>query len=535
MFLGGERMDKQDMDEKIVEASKSVLGYCLARTPSREDAEDLAQDILLEMMKSLPNIRNAAAFYGFMWTVAGRVYAKWYRTRLSSSTCELKDDLRDERNWHDEEDEASDLFLLRRELRLLSEKYRRATILYYLENKSCAEIAGILSVSESMVKYLLFKSRKLLKEGMSMERNYGEQSYQPKRLELLFWGNGPNRYYSLCSKLIPQNILFACYNDSITAEQIALEIGVGLPYLEEELCRLLEYGLLKKEGNRYAANIVIFTKDFTTEVDAKTADVRREIAETVKQTLMEKEEDIRKIGFSGADMSGGVYAWQMTCILLYQAIIEKLENRIQVELPVDKFGTPCFVWGAEVFERDTWSGGFGLGISNVVNAAGDRVQFMDFPINGEMVHPYFFNRQDITNVFLAAAAGKTEGFNENDRAAAAEMVRRGYLRSTGGKLAVNVPVFTKDQFVRLTEILNPAADQVERQAEKQLGAVTKILLNHVPVHLKKTAKDMAYLRLFEDALSAPAELLYREGFLHSVSGMEQLPTTYVILNSSKLP
>ena len=46
MFLGGERMDKQDMDEKIVEASKSVLGYCLARTPSREDAEDLAQDIL---------------------------------------------------------------------------------------------------------------------------------------------------------------------------------------------------------------------------------------------------------------------------------------------------------------------------------------------------------------------------------------------------------------------------------------------------------------------------------------------------------
>ena len=115
------------------------------------------------------------------------------------------------------------------------------------------------------------------------------------------------------------------------------------------------------------------------------------------------------------------------------------------------------------------------------------------------------------------------------------MVRRGYLRSTGGKLTVNVPVFTKDQFARLTEILDPAAAQVERQAEKQLGAVTKILLNHVPIHLKKTAKDMAYLRLFEDALSAPAELLYREGFLHGVSGMEQLPTTYVILNSSKLP
>lgn len=127
-------------------------------------------------------------------------------------------------------EDDSALYLLRRELTLLSDKYRKAVVLYYIENKSCSEISNHLSISESMVKYLLFKSRQTLKEGMSMERNYGRQSYNPKGLSLLFWGNGANRYYHLCDSKISQNILFACYNDKLSAEQISMEIGVALPY-----------------------------------------------------------------------------------------------------------------------------------------------------------------------------------------------------------------------------------------------------------------------------------------------------------------
>ena len=74
------------------------------------------------------------------------------------------------------EEEDSALFLLRRELALLAEKYRKAVVLYYIESKSCLEISDCLGISESMVKYLLFKSRQILKEGMRMERNYGRQS-----------------------------------------------------------------------------------------------------------------------------------------------------------------------------------------------------------------------------------------------------------------------------------------------------------------------------------------------------------------------
>ena len=129
-------LKSDNFDFIAAQISKSVLSYCMARTSNEHQAEDLAQDILLEMTKSVQNIRNEKAFYGFMWSVAGNVYKQWYRKKLRRQECELTDNIYDTENVFDTiTDDNSDLYLLRRELSLLSEKYRRATILYYLENK----------------------------------------------------------------------------------------------------------------------------------------------------------------------------------------------------------------------------------------------------------------------------------------------------------------------------------------------------------------------------------------------------------------
>ena len=60
--------------------------------------------------------------------------------------------------------------MLRRELALLSREYRECTVAYYFEGLSCAETASRLHISLEMVKYYLFKTRKILREGISMER-----------------------------------------------------------------------------------------------------------------------------------------------------------------------------------------------------------------------------------------------------------------------------------------------------------------------------------------------------------------------------
>ena len=62
-------MDKQELDAKVEEIAKALLSYCSARTSNHFEAEDLAQDIILEIYKSSSNIRNVDAVYGFMWAL----------------------------------------------------------------------------------------------------------------------------------------------------------------------------------------------------------------------------------------------------------------------------------------------------------------------------------------------------------------------------------------------------------------------------------------------------------------------------------
>ena len=316
----------------------------MARTRDRYDAEDLAQDIIAELVKSACNIRDDKAFYGFMWAVAGNVYAMWCRKRAKNNICELSDDMADNTDYYDV-GANDDIYLLRRELALLSEKYRKAAILYYVESKSCAEISAILGISESMVKYLLFKARKILKEGMDMERNYGEQSYNPKNLSLLYMGEGPNRFWNITEgKRIPQNILWACYNDSLTAEEISLQIGVALPYLEGEIQTLEKAGLLIQKSGRYKTNIIIFTDELKLEVTSKIEKKQEAIADKIHGFITENENKIRSIGFHMHDMSKNSFMWHITyvaCVFLFGKINEN------IPFPQTAFGDKAFVWGDE--------------------------------------------------------------------------------------------------------------------------------------------------------------------------------------------
>ena len=71
---GGDKMNESQLYEQITEVSKTIFSFCLTKTSNRQDAEDLSQDIILELFKSVNNIRDDKAFYGFMWAVAENVY-----------------------------------------------------------------------------------------------------------------------------------------------------------------------------------------------------------------------------------------------------------------------------------------------------------------------------------------------------------------------------------------------------------------------------------------------------------------------------
>ena len=57
------------------------------------------------------------------------------------------------------------------------------------------------------------------------------------------------------------NIFLEINQNPQTAEQLSLELGIALPYMEDELEFLCREELLKKDGNKYETNFKIFSKE----------------------------------------------------------------------------------------------------------------------------------------------------------------------------------------------------------------------------------------------------------------------------------
>lgn len=61
--------------------------------------------------------------------------------------------------------------------------------------------------------------------------------------------------------LLYKNIFLEAYENPQTAEQLALELGIALSYLEDELEFLCKEELLRKTGNKYETNFQILSKE----------------------------------------------------------------------------------------------------------------------------------------------------------------------------------------------------------------------------------------------------------------------------------
>ena len=148
------------------ENMKTIYAYALSRVSDREDAEDLAGDILLALLSCASRLRDESALYGFVWSVAGNTYKKYLRKKSKQTLCTLSQD--DLEQIADSEDFTQELTLkeerpellarLRRELSLLSREYRECTLCYYFQGLSCRETAQILGISLSMTKYAGIKN-----------------------------------------------------------------------------------------------------------------------------------------------------------------------------------------------------------------------------------------------------------------------------------------------------------------------------------------------------------------------------------------
>ena len=272
---------------------EKLFYFCLKKTGSHIEAEDLTQDVALQIITALNKGTIPTSFSAWIWQIARNRYSVWAKEKHNRNESVTGSDIGDyeiedeSKNILDEMIHTEQMALLRRELAFIKSDYRNNVVACYIENKSVRDIALSLSISISAVQQRLHRARIILKEGMNMAREFGKLSYNPENISFINNGlHGANHEpWNYISRSLCKNILLAAYRNPATAEELAMEVGVALPYMEEELSALVDATLMKKSGNKYETNFFIVSADAQEKIYAHLRGIAPELTKAVFDTM----------------------------------------------------------------------------------------------------------------------------------------------------------------------------------------------------------------------------------------------------------
>lgn len=151
-----EYTDKNKYLEKMIEKySDMVYRLALTRTKSKENSEDVYQEVFLRLSKKLPDFENEE--HEKAWLI--KVTINCSKNLLSSKFLKYSTEMNEDITF--ETKERHDIYYAVQELPL---KYRTIIHLYYYENYKINEISKILKINENTIKSRLSRAREKLKQ-----------------------------------------------------------------------------------------------------------------------------------------------------------------------------------------------------------------------------------------------------------------------------------------------------------------------------------------------------------------------------------
>ncbi len=252
------------INKYINEFLEKIYYYCLKKCSNPKQAEDLASEINYNILNALGKNFIPDNYNAWVWAIARNQYSKWASNKHKTNEIILPEDINEYDAINDDSFEetfiqAEQLKILRRELAFITTEYREILIAYYIDNKKTEEIAKSFHIPKGTVVSKLHRIRKKLKEGFEMSREFGILSYKPENIGFVMNGQDARDGVPWCflSRMIAKNIMLACYRNPMTAEELAIEMGIALPYMDDELSKLVNSTLMKKNGDKYETAIFI--------------------------------------------------------------------------------------------------------------------------------------------------------------------------------------------------------------------------------------------------------------------------------------
>ena len=265
-------MNKNELKEKVIEYVDRVFFFCIKRVKNRMDAEDLAQTIILEVLKSIEKGLVPADFDFYIWGVCRNQYNMYLRIVIKDrENLEYFEEITtkdDGKSVLDELIEDEKLRSINTAIKLLSKDYAEILYAYYVEDRTLKFISQELNIPLGTVTWKLSKIREKLKEYLKMEQLNGKKAYIPTNFSTIagYDKKLPFDLHETVMHLYVKNLLWHTYDNPCTIEDLSIEMGMARPYVEDIVNTLTVRGFLLEEDNKYKSNVVFVTKDIVEKV-----------------------------------------------------------------------------------------------------------------------------------------------------------------------------------------------------------------------------------------------------------------------------
>ena len=313
---------------------EKIFYFCLKKTGNVIEAEDLSQDIALNVIDSLTRGNIPESFSAWVWQIARNRYSVWANNKHIRSASLTGYDIseyeiaEEDDNIIDEMAKGDTISHLRRELAFIKNEFRHIVVAYYIEDRSVREIATSLSLSDEAVRQRLFRARKLLKEGMNMAREFGKRSYKPEEILFVSSGSSPSGLpWSAIQRRIPKNILLQASNNPSTLEELAIELGIALPYMEEEVEILKNATLLAQQGDKYITNFFILDRECQTDCYNAMRAGSKERSAALKNFFEEQLPEIRALGIVSDHIDNNTLKWRLIPAIIDYCVDTTFEKK----------------------------------------------------------------------------------------------------------------------------------------------------------------------------------------------------------------
>ena len=489
-------MDKNysndNINEMLTAYIERIYGYSIKNTFSRDEADELSQEILLTVLKQFPTLADKEKFEPWLWGIASNVTKSFrrkqgkqravysYNSHESFETMvENMLQYTDEYSFIDEEIYEQ----LRTKITQLSKIYRDIIVLHYYDNLTCREISEKLNIPEGTVTWRLSEGRKKLKEEY-INMNTTINALRPISLDISMHGNfdGEGLPQNFINDALSQNILCHCYAEAKSVEDLSKSCGVPAFYIEDMISRLLyREALTESVKGKYQTDFLIYGND-QAEYAEKSSHIIGGIAEEFCDTLRE---------FTGVVLKLGVYTGGKSVNELHY-----LFGALVMEHLSKKYNPLKQVSYKERYDGQRWKyvghvegAKANLGMGSSKTGWNDNYFHNSYQFNGF----FLYQQMGIAQTNVCEKIFFKHELSEDEKETTAALIEVGRVtRQADGELVVNIPFITLDQKKEFDALVDKYFAGIAPKITDIVKRYTDGYMKLFPTHLKEDVEQAMY-------------------------------------------